>query len=76
MDSGAEDMVSIPRAELDAPQAENRRAAGDRAAGDVEALKRIRADSGAGRIFTRQELAEAWGMSEGPGSQCSGNEAS
>ena len=29
-----------------------------------EALKRIRSDSGEGRTFTREELAEAWGISE------------
>jgi hypothetical protein len=59
---GAEDMVSIPRAELDALRAENRRLR--REAGDVEALKRIESDSGEGRAFTREELAEAWGLSE------------
>jgi hypothetical protein len=58
----AEDMVLVPRAELDALRAENRRLR--REAGDREALKRIRADSGQGRTFTREELAEAWGISE------------
>jgi hypothetical protein len=58
----AEDMVSIPRAELDALQAENRRLR--REAGDAEALRRIRSDSGEGRTLTREELAEAWGISE------------
>ena len=58
----AEDMVSVPRAELDALRAENRRLR--REAGDREALKRIRSDSGEGRTFTREELAEAWGISE------------
>jgi hypothetical protein len=55
-------MVSIPRAELDALRAENRRLR--REAGDVEALTRIRSDSGEGRTFTHEELAEAWGISE------------
>jgi hypothetical protein len=36
--------------------AENRRLR--REAGDREALRRIRSDSGEGRIFTREELAE------------------
>jgi hypothetical protein len=51
-----------PGAELDALRAENRRLR--REAGDREALKRIRSDSGDGRTFTREELAEAWGISE------------
>ena len=55
-------MVLVPRAELDALRAENRRLRGE--AGDREALKRIRSDSGEGRTFTREELAEAWGISE------------
>jgi hypothetical protein len=58
----AEDMVLVPRAELDALRAENRRLR--REAGDREALKRIRADAGEGRTYTREELAEAWGISE------------
>jgi len=62
MAAGIEDMVSIPRAELDALRAENRRLR--REAGDVEALRRIQSDSGDGRTFTREELAEAWGLSE------------
>jgi hypothetical protein len=62
MTAHAEDMVLVPRAELDALRAENRRLR--REAGDREALKRIRADSGEGRTFTREELAEAWGISE------------
>jgi hypothetical protein len=53
-------MVSIPRAELDALRAENRRLR--REAGDAEALRRIRSDSGEGRTFTHEELAEAWGI--------------
>jgi hypothetical protein len=62
MTARTEDMVSIPRAELDALRAENRRLR--REAGDAEALRRIRSDSGDGRILTREELAEAWGISE------------
>jgi hypothetical protein len=58
----ADDMVLIPRTELDALRAENRRLR--REAGDHEALKRIRSDSGEGRTLTREELAEAWGISE------------
>ncbi len=62
MTARAGDMVSIPRAELDALRAENRRLR--REAGDAEALRRIRSDSGEGRILTREELTEAWGISE------------
>ena len=62
MTARAEDMVSIPRAELDALRAENRRLR--REAGDAEALRRIRSDSGTGRSFTYEELAEAWGIRE------------
>ena len=62
MTARTEDMVSIPRAELDALRAENRRLR--REAGDAEALRRIRSVSGEGRTFTREELAEAWGISE------------
>jgi len=58
----ADDMVSIPRAELDALLAENRGLR--REAADAEALRRIQSDSGEGRTFTREELAEAWGISE------------
>jgi hypothetical protein len=58
----AEDMVLVPRAELDALRAENRRLR--REAGDRLALMRIQSDSGEGRTFTREELAEAWGISE------------
>jgi hypothetical protein len=57
-----EDMVSIPRAELDALLAENRRLR--REAGDAEALRRMQSDSGEGRIYTREELTEAWGIRE------------
>jgi hypothetical protein len=62
MTAPADDMVLVPRAELDALRAENRRLR--REAGDREALRRIRSDSGQGRTFTREELAEAWGISE------------
>jgi PHD/YefM family antitoxin component YafN of YafNO toxin-antitoxin module len=60
--TSAEDMVLIPRAELEALRAENRRLR--RESGNREALKRIRSDSGEGRTFTREELADAWGISE------------
>lgn len=62
MTAHADDMVLVPRAELDALRAENRRLR--REGGDREALKRIRSDSGEGRTLTREELAEAWGISE------------
>ena len=52
MTARTEDMVSIPRVELDALRAENRRLR--REAGDAEALRRIRSDSGEGRTFTRE----------------------
>jgi len=65
MTTHADDMVLVPRAELDALRAENRRLR--REAGDREALRRMRSDSGEGRTFTREELAEAWGISERPG---------
>jgi hypothetical protein len=58
----SEDMVLIPRAELDALRAENRRLRSE--AGDREAMRRIRSDTGNGRTFTREELAEAWGINE------------
>jgi hypothetical protein len=62
MTSRADDMILVPRAELDALRAENRRLR--REAGDREALKRIKSDSGDGRVLSREELAEAWGISE------------
>jgi hypothetical protein len=67
MTAPPEEMVLVPRAELDALRAENRRLrreAGDREAGDREALYRIRTDSGEGRTFTREQLAETWGINE------------
>jgi hypothetical protein len=62
MSAHAEDMVLVPRSELEALRAENRRLR--REAGDREALRRIRSDSGDGRTFTREELSDAWGISE------------
>ena len=61
----ASDMVSIPRAELDALKAELKRLR--REVGRAEARARIQADPGRGddaATFTREELAEAWGISE------------
>jgi hypothetical protein len=58
-------MVSIPRAELDALKAELRRLRG--AVGRGVARGRIQADPGPGDdapTFIREELAEAWGISE------------
>jgi hypothetical protein len=62
MTAHADDMDLVPRAELDALRAENRRLR--REVGDREALRRIRSGSGEGRAFTREELAETWGISE------------
>jgi hypothetical protein len=61
----ASGMVSIPRAELDALQAEPRRLR--REVGRGVARGRIEADPGPGDdapVFTRGQLAEAWGISE------------
>jgi hypothetical protein len=61
----ASEIVSIPRAELDALKAELRRLR--REAGRSIARGRIQADPGPGddeATFTREELAEAWGISE------------
>jgi hypothetical protein len=61
----ASEMVSIPCAELDALKAELRRLR--RAVGRSVARGRIQADPGPGDdapTFTREELAEAWGISE------------
>jgi hypothetical protein len=61
----ASDTVSIPRAELDALKAELRRLR--RAVGRGVARERIHADPGPGDdspTFTREELAEAWGVNE------------
>jgi hypothetical protein len=62
MPAPVEDMILVPRAELEALRAENRRLR--REAGDREALRHIRSDSGEGRTFTREELADAWEISE------------
>jgi hypothetical protein len=59
------DMVTIPRAELDALKAEVRRLR--RAVGRAEAIRLIQADPGPGDgapLFTWEQLAEAWGISE------------
>lgn len=61
----ASEMVSIPRAELDALKAELRRLRREVERGVARA--RIRADSGPGDeapTFTRGQLGEAWGISE------------
>jgi hypothetical protein len=62
MTAPPEEMVLVPQAELDALRAENRRLR--REAGDRGALERLRSDSGGGRTFTREQLAEAWGINE------------
>jgi hypothetical protein len=59
------DMVSVPRAELDALKAELRRLR--REAGRGIAMERIQADPGLGDDaprYTPEELADAWGISE------------
>ena len=66
MSTDAGEMVSIPRADLEAMQAELRRLR--REAGRETALAAMRADSGPGpgdtaRVFTREQLADAWGIS-------------
>ena len=61
----ASEMVSIPRAELEALQAELRRLR--REVGRGMARARMQADPGPGDdalVFTRGQLAEAWGISE------------
>ncbi|MDQ2710581.1 MAG: hypothetical protein M3Z25_24470 [Actinomycetota bacterium] len=61
----ASDLVSIPRAELDGLRAELRRLR--REGGRGVAKERIQADRGPGDdalTFTREELAEAWGIGE------------
>jgi len=61
----ASELVSIPRAELDALKAELRRLR--REVGRSVARVRIQADPGPGDdapAFTREQLAEAWGISE------------
>jgi len=61
----ASELVSIPRAELDAPKAELKRLR--REVGRSVAIARIQADPGPGDdapTFTREELAEACGIRE------------
>lgn len=61
----ASEMISVPRAELDALRAELRRLR--REVGRGVAVARIRADPGPGDdapALTRGQLAEAWGISE------------
>lgn len=65
MGAEASDMVTIRRAELDALRAELKRLR--REVGRGVAKRRIRADPGPGDdapTFTREELAEVWGISE------------
>src|SRR5262249_15587255 len=59
-------MVLVPRAELDALRAENRRLR--REAWDREALRRIRSDSGEGPHFTRRATRGEGGNQGVPGS--------
>jgi len=59
------ELVSIPRADLDALKAELKPLR--REVGRGLALSRLRADAGPGddaTTFTREELAEAWGIRE------------
>ena len=62
----ATEMVSIPRVELDAMKAELRRLR--REVARTIARERIESDPGPGSAdgltFTREALAEAWGISE------------
>jgi hypothetical protein len=61
----ASELVNIPRAELDALKAELKRLR--REVGRGVAKGYIQADPGPGddaSTFTREELAEAWGISE------------
>jgi hypothetical protein len=61
----ASEMVTVPRAELDALKAELRRLR--REVGRAVARARIEADSGPGDAaltLSRSQLAEAWGISE------------
>ena len=61
----ASELVSIPRAELDALKAELKRLR--REVGRTVAKARIQSDPGQGDdapTFTRDELAEAWGIRE------------
>jgi len=61
----ASDMVTIPRAELDALKAELRRLR--REVGRSVAKRRIQADPGPSDdapTFTREEIAAAWGIGD------------
>jgi hypothetical protein len=61
----ASELVSIPRAELDALKAELKRLR--REVGRGTAIARTQADPGPGDdapAFTREELVEAWGIRE------------
>lgn len=64
MSADAPDMVSIPRAEWDALQAELRRLR--RQQGDQLAADRIHADPGpeTGSSLTRSDLTAAWGFGD------------
>ena len=65
MSTEASELVSIPRAELDALKAELKRLR--REVGRGVAMARIQADSSPGDdalTFTREQLAEAWGIRE------------
>jgi len=65
MSAEASEIVTIPRAELDALKAELRRPR--RIVGRDTAKARIQADREPGDrvpMFTREELAEAWGITE------------
>ena len=63
MAAEASDMVTVPRAELDALRAEVRRLR--REIGRSLAKARIEADPGDGALtLSRSQLAEAWGLSE------------
>ena len=65
MSPGTSEMVTIPRAELDALKAELRRLR--RVVARDAAKMRIQTDRGPGDsapVFTREQLAEAWGISE------------
>jgi hypothetical protein len=65
MGAEASEIVTIPRAELDALKAELRRLR--RVVGRDTAKARIQADRGLGDgapVLTREQLAEAWGITE------------
>jgi hypothetical protein len=65
MSAEASEIVTIPRAELDALKAELRRLR--RIVGRDVAKARIQADRGPGDVapvLTREQLAEAWGITE------------